>query len=248
MQTPPHRSRPRPARRRAVTTTAVAAAGLLLSSCASPTGFGGSGHTPAGSTPGSTSSAGSNEREVTSLSPRVVLSHAGGITTLDASTGQVVDETAHPGFLRLANAGDGRHVMVSDSDTFRVYDTGVKAQPHGDHDHHFEYTPGLTGVTFPAPHAGHVVVHDGKTTLFGDGDGSITTFESETLKGGAPEATERKTEHPHHGVALELADGTLIPVGFVTDQSGLPERLVVDPPEGLLVVDPADDDSVQSPE
>lgn len=33
---------------------------------------------------------------------------------------------------------------------------------------------------------------------------------------------------------LELADGTLIPVGFVTDSSALPERVVVDPPEGLL--------------
>jgi 16S rRNA processing protein RimM len=33
---------------------------------------------------------------------------------------------------------------------------------------------------------------------------------------------------------LELDDGTLIPVGFVTDDAGLPERLVVDPPEGLL--------------
>lgn len=33
---------------------------------------------------------------------------------------------------------------------------------------------------------------------------------------------------------LELDDGTLIPVAFVTDQSGLPETLVVDPPDGLL--------------
>ncbi len=33
---------------------------------------------------------------------------------------------------------------------------------------------------------------------------------------------------------LELDDGTLIPEVFVTDASGLPERLVVDPPEGLL--------------
>ena len=33
---------------------------------------------------------------------------------------------------------------------------------------------------------------------------------------------------------LELADGTLIPVGFVTDSSGLPAVVVVDPPEGLL--------------
>lgn len=36
---------------------------------------------------------------------------------------------------------------------------------------------------------------------------------------------------------LELADGTLVPVGFVTDGSGLPAYLVVDPPEGLLGAD-----------
>lgn len=33
---------------------------------------------------------------------------------------------------------------------------------------------------------------------------------------------------------LVLADGTLVPEVFVTDAEGLPERLVVDPPEGLL--------------
>lgn len=33
---------------------------------------------------------------------------------------------------------------------------------------------------------------------------------------------------------LELADGTLIPEVFVTDWSGLPERVVVDPPEGIF--------------
>jgi 16S rRNA processing protein RimM len=33
---------------------------------------------------------------------------------------------------------------------------------------------------------------------------------------------------------LELDDGTLIPEVFVTDASELPERVVVDPPEGLL--------------
>lgn len=33
---------------------------------------------------------------------------------------------------------------------------------------------------------------------------------------------------------LELEDGTLVPVGFVVDASELPERVVVDPPPGLL--------------
>ncbi len=33
---------------------------------------------------------------------------------------------------------------------------------------------------------------------------------------------------------LELDDGTLVPVAFVIDHSGLPTALVVDPPDGLL--------------
>lgn len=33
---------------------------------------------------------------------------------------------------------------------------------------------------------------------------------------------------------LELDDGTLIPVGFISDRGGLPQRLVVEVPEGLL--------------
>lgn len=37
---------------------------------------------------------------------------------------------------------------------------------------------------------------------------------------------------------IELDDGTLIPTVFVTDSSGLPDRVVVDPPEGLLHGEP----------
>ena len=46
---------------------------------------------------------------------------------------------------------------------------------------------------------------------------------------------------------LELASGVLVPVVFVVDDTHLPQRLVVDPPDGLLVdidveIDSADDD------
>lgn len=39
--------------------------------------------------------------------------------------------------------------------------------------------------------------------------------------------------NPAHDL-LVLDDGTLVPEVFVTDASGLPERVVIDPPEGLL--------------
>ena len=43
--------------------------------------------------------------------------------------------------------------------------------------------------------------------------------------------------NPAHEI-LELDDGTLVPEVFVTDHTGLPTWLEVDPPDGLLV-DPA---------
>ncbi len=129
--------------------------------------------------------------------------------TVDTESGEVIDDTKHEGFLRLNNAGDGRHVMVSDSDVFRVHDAGLDAQEHGDHYHYRESAPELTDVTFDAPHAGHVVVHDGKTTLFGDGDGSITTFESEALKHGAPDATERNRAGARQGRRRQSRDDRL---------------------------------------
>ncbi|CAN5310778.1 ribosome maturation factor RimM [soil metagenome] len=36
---------------------------------------------------------------------------------------------------------------------------------------------------------------------------------------------------------LELDDGTLVPLGFVVDDTGLPDWVVVDPPDGLLDAD-----------
>lgn len=40
-------------------------------------------------------------------------------------------------------------------------------------------------------------------------------------------------DNPAHDL-LVLDGGTLVPAVFVTDSSGLPERVVIDPPEGLL--------------
>lgn len=59
-----------------------------------------------------------------------------------------------------------------------------------------------------------------------------------------PDGTEVGTveavqDNPAHDL-LVLDTGDLVPVVFVTDGSGLPERLVIDPPEGLLSGDDAE--------
>jgi 16S rRNA processing protein RimM len=51
--------------------------------------------------------------------------------------------------------------------------------------------------------------------------------------GAAIGTVESVQDNPAHEL-LVLDTGHLIPVVFITDGSGLPERVVVDPPEGLL--------------
>lgn len=170
-------------------------------------------------------------RHCTTFRSRSTLGAAAALALLDAETGTTLAEKSHPAFLRLSAAGDGRHAMVSDSDTFRVYDTGIQARSHGDHEHHVEATPGLTDVTFPAPHAGHVVLHHGRTMLFADGTGEITSFDSDKITSPEKNLRSAKTDHPHHGVAVELSDGSLF-----TTQGTTESRSVVQVRKGGRVV------------
>jgi hypothetical protein len=143
----------------------------------------------------------------------VVLTYDGGLMTMDAESGKVVATTEHDGFLRLNNAGDGRHVLVSDSDVFRLFDTGLVDQTHGDHSHYYEQAPTLTDTVLEAPEAAHVVVHEGKTALFADGTGAIQIMDSTAFSDSVVEDDEverHATESAHHGVAVPLMDGNLL--------------------------------------
>ncbi len=148
--------------------------------------------------------------EVRSLRPRLLVAHDQGLTAVDALTGRELSRTSMPRFLLLANAGDGRHVVVSDSDTFRVYDLGLQAQRHGDHYHYFATPPRMTDVTYAAPHAGHVVVHHGRTTLFSDGTGQIQVVSSARIADKRAPVQRFRTATAHHGVAVMLSDGSLL--------------------------------------
>lgn len=136
---------------------------------------------------------------------RLVTTHQGGLQVLDAESLAVLHTVELPGFIRVNPAGDGRHVIVSTSDAFRVLDTRDEAK--------------LTEVSFPAAKPGHVVRHAGKTVLFSDGSGRVEAFDSTALAGGERPASRVYTAAaPHHGVAVELADGRLL-VTLGTDKA-----------------------------
>ena len=125
---------------------------------------------------------------------------------------------------------------------WEVFSTGIQAKAHGDHVHHYESAPGMTGVTFPGEHPGHVVTHNGRTTLFGDGTGAIRTFDSAHLDKATPDLmpvmTEAETEDPHHGVALELSDGTLFTTQGTEDSRNTLQ--VIDPKTGEVTTETDD--------
>ena len=114
-------------------------------------------------------------------------------------------------FLRLNDAGDNRHVMVTKGDSFLTYDTGRITKGHGDHNHYYTAEPSLGDAPIKAPHAGHVVHHDGFTALFSDGDGVARIYKTEDIgKDDAQPVNTVDTGAAHHGVAVPLKDGSVV--------------------------------------
>lgn len=133
-----------------------------------------------------------------SASGRLAVSVPGGVTVLDGTTLDVVDEFSTEEFTRLNAAGDGRHVFVTTSKGFQLLDTS---------------DPELTDAVFPATAAGHVVRHAGKTVLFDDGNAQTSIIETADLAdvdGELPDMTTYTADEAHHGVSIVLEDGTLL--------------------------------------
>jgi hypothetical protein len=158
--------------------------------------------------------------------PRLVLTHDEGLSVLDAASLASVAEVPVDGFNRLNPAGDGRHVLVSGGDSFRILDVGVWTEAHGDHSHSYAGQPELTDKAFSASKAGHVVSHADATALFSDGSGEVQIFDpaalTDALGTGLPPTSIYAAPEAHHGVAIPLEDEKLlVTLGNADGRSGL---------------------------
>ncbi|WP_067696385.1 zinc metallochaperone AztD [Nocardia jejuensis] len=125
----------------------------------------------------------------------LAVTYDGGVYLLDGNTLQVASEVKLDGYNRVNPAGDDHHVVVSTADGFRILDA-VHAE--------------LTDIEFPGPKPGHVVRHANHTVLFTDGTGEVRIFDPSQLEGGTPKVDTYRAAAPHHGVAIELANGNLV--------------------------------------
>lgn len=126
----------------------------------------------------------------------LVATFDGGLYILDGESLKLAKTIDLPGFNRVNPAGDKDHVMVSTDSGFRVLDATDQA---------------LTDIEYKGAKPGHVVRHAAKTVLFTDGTGEVNVFDPTALSGGKKPAGRTYTSaEPHHGVAIELADGKLV--------------------------------------
>ncbi|MEV6771010.1 zinc metallochaperone AztD [Nocardia sp. NPDC051030] len=130
----------------------------------------------------------------TAIAEPIAVTYDGGIYLLDGKTLQLADDVKLDGFNRLNPAGDDSHVMVSTTEGFRVLDAA-----------HAEFTD----IEFPGAKPGHVVRHAGRTVLFTDGTGEVRSFDPAQLENKAPIVDSYRAAAPHHGVAVQLANGDL---------------------------------------
>lgn len=202
----PHGAAGRP---RLLALASLTLAPLVLAGC----GTGAATTAGAAASTASTTPSAAPATEQAASTPRIAVTHDGGVTVLDATTLEEVGDVELPGYLRLNPTGDGRHLAVSSTGGFRLLDTGTWGEPHGDHDHFWTADPALTDVTYAATEPGHVVVHEGRTTFFDDGTGKFTTVDSADVADPADPAAGRldlQTPAAHHGVAVQLTDGSIV--------------------------------------
>ncbi|MBG0561427.1 zinc metallochaperone AztD [Actinoplanes aureus] len=136
----------------------------------------------------------------------VAITYDGGIYVLDGETLKVTHNVTLAGFNRINPAGDDSNVVVSTEAGFQVLDAAAGK---------------MTDISYPGAKPGHVVLHGDRTILFTDGTGEVHSFNPADLAAGKPQGRQYKTAQPHHGVAVELADGTLVvTLGTEEDRPG----------------------------
>lgn len=147
----------------------------------------------------------------------------GAVQIHDAHTLEAVARITAPDALRLASAGDGRHVLLVAADAVQILDLGAWTEDHGDHAHHHAQAPRLRDEAISSDRPTHVVAHGGRLAIFGDGDGVV----HELVLGSLADGPTRTIDlgEPHHGVAVPIESGATL----VTQSHGqaLPDTIRV---------------------
>ena len=178
------------------------------------------------STSASTSASADPIVEGKGAASRVALTYDGGVLIYDAKDMKLLADLPKEGFLRLSDAGDNRHLVVADGNSYTFLDTGIWSVAHGDHSHYYTTSPTLSTLSLAADHTGHVIKDNDRVAAFADGTGSFAVYDPAKLTEDKRTATSLPTEtitlpKPHHGFAIPLPENQyLVAVGDSKERTG----------------------------
>lgn len=210
-------------------TTALSTFALFaLAACGSGTSTADSSYSASASAETTSASSSTQEiKEASTVASRIAITYDGGVMVYDARKLEQLADLKKDGFLRLNPSGDGRHMTVSDGNSYTVLDMGFWEQPHGDHSHYYSTSPTLTSLSFASDHTGHVIYDHGKTAMFSDGTGEFEVYNPADLTGensltaSAVKTEKIKLPEAHHGLAIPLEDNQyFVSVGNEESRSG----------------------------
>ncbi|MCA2981106.1 MAG: hypothetical protein INH41_25755 [Myxococcaceae bacterium] len=140
----------------------------------------------------------------------------GRLVVADATTGKLtvidLDDRTTPGTLMLDNPGTvyasatnpGGFVFATQrmQNRTQLVESGTEFEEHGDHYHVKKKAPSLKPTAITGALPTHYTHHQGWTSLFNDGDGTVDFINDTQLARGELTPRRAATGTAHHGVAL----------------------------------------------
>jgi hypothetical protein len=142
-----------------------------------------------------------------------------------------------PASLYVTASKAGIFAVQGEANRVSVIASGVTLEDHGDHADLEVSPPSLLEATVSGDKPVHFVEHDGHLALFFDGEGTVKLLEESAWLRGNAATRDIKADAPHHGVAAQLGEFTLVSRPSSVDPTALPIGIDVFDEEGTAVGD-----------
>lgn len=161
------------------------------------------------------------------------------VTAIDIETGEVAGrfDLAGPASLYTTSSRAAVYAVQGAANRVSAIVSGIAISDHGDHGDIEVGVPQSLEPVVEGERPVHFVEHDGQIAIFFDGSGVARIVGEASWLAGTPEARDRASSAPHHGVAAQVGEYTLLTRPDANDPDALPIGIDVLDADGKPVGD-----------